>query len=119
MTKHRNSKYDKIKKKKTWDVIKLKNSECDSTPKLKYDKTEKLKIWQKKPSKCDKTENLTMWQSSKTQNLKKHNNSNKTKLKKLKFDKTIKKIIKKTLKKTLKKIVTKSISLNCELLIYS
>ena len=86
MTKHKNYECDKTpnlaKQKKnkfynsktknatkeTQNVTKLKNSECDKTKKLKYDKTQKQKMQKKKKSKCENTKKLKMGQKSKTQN---------------------------------------------------
>ena len=65
---------------KTWNVTKLKNSNCGITQNSKYDKTQNVTKFKK--SKCDKNQKLKIWQKSKNQNV--------IKLKKnLKFDNTI------------------------------
>ena len=58
---------------KTWNVTKLKNSNCGITQNTQYDKKKiknKKKMWQNwKKSKCDKNQKLKMWQKSKTKNV--------------------------------------------------
>ena len=67
-----NSKAEIVTKfKKTWFVMKLKNSNGDKTENSSCDKTLKLKLWQNsktpikaklKNSNCDKTQKLKLWQ---------------------------------------------------------
>ena len=83
MTKLKNSKCDKIHKKK---LLMWKNSECDktkktinlTTPKHKmWQNTKKLKMWQNSKAWNVKNSKIRMWHTSTTQNV--------TRLKKLKF----------------------------------
>ena len=54
---------------KTENVIKLKNWKCDQTQNSKFDKTQKLKIWQNSDSKYDKTQTQKSKKKSRTQNV--------------------------------------------------
>ena len=82
MTKHINSKFDKIKKldilqsSKTQNVTWIKNSKCDKTQKLQMWEISKIKMSQKSKnqnltklqnSHFDQTQKLKIWQNSKTQ----------------------------------------------------